>query len=365
MSEQTRSYLLVWAKYRLHDEDNYGDGYQDFLDYHAALKDALADIRSPDFPKHARTLHVCLQSILRPIVTTALDNAPYKNANAHQGVAQQGILDCAIDIAVALALDGGGGDDGAGQSIENAGADDDETKDDGEQGGGATGTANEGDADSPDAEAPPSRVYDYCNVFRLLLSPYNFLYREPHSTYMRTMPHLLPRCRMRLLPRVADLVQVATAKEWVGIGAFVGVVAAVVHCGHQAAIARNRRRRRTRGQGREEGPVYSDDDDDDIVEGSPVSDDSQAVNRSAMQLLRLMQRLATCEPEQLGIGTLDHEELEAVRGGLCFLFQCSMSIYFALCWWWRWSMVHCCVGASGPCFSLAGRTPVTSLSACQ
>ena len=321
-SSRPRSYLLVWAKYRLRDEHRYGDGFQDFLDYHAALQDALSDASSPDFAAVADTLHVFLRTCLRPIVCTTLEKAPYKNANALQGTAQEGILDCAIDIALRLALDSSGVDDDGEESQQGDGTTDHEMDDE-----------DEDDDEAEDA----GRVFEYCNILRLVLSPFNFLYRERQSSYMRTMPHLLPRCRRRVLNRVPELVEAALGKRWIGIGAFVGVLASVVYCEQEAL-----RLAQTSGAARQNSgnrPVQGQDDDPEEQAGEQAggkrggrqADDAGTVSsvglRTGVHLLRLMQRLGRCTPEQLGIGTSQNDELQSV-GRLLYNYSCNMG---ALC----------------------------------
>lgn len=315
-SSRPRSYLLVWAKYRLRDEHRYGDGFQDFLDYHAALRDALSDASSPDFAAVADTLHIFLRTCLRPIVCTTLEKAPYKNANALQGTAQEGILDCAIDIALRLALDSGGVEDDGEES---------------QQGDGTTDHEMDDEDEDDDEVEDSGRVFEYCNILRLVLSPFNFLYRERQSSYMRTMPHLLPRCRRRVLSRVPELVEAALGKRWIGIGAFVGVLASVVYCEQEALrLAQNggaasRRRRALQG----------DDDDPEEQAGGkqrvgPQADDAGTVAsvglRTGVHLLRLMQRLGRCTPEQLGIGTSQNDELQSV-GRLLYNYSCNVGAF--------------------------------------
>ena len=297
MSQGT-SYLLVWAKYRLHGEDQYGDGYQDFIDYHVALSDALQDIKSEQFATLAGTLHVFLRTCLRPIVRTTLSKAPFKNASASQGAAQKAILECAIDIAVHLAL--------------KASAPPPFSDTDSQGDGGSDSLGDEADDYSLEDS------FHYCNVLLSILSPYNNLYRDHHSPYVRTMPHLLPEFRRRLLPHVSSLVAATLDKQWIGIGAFAGVLTASVQCGKQERFDLRLGERR----GADEDPEHSrghstqgndDEGDTDAQEDAPRGNDNLspmmvAVSyKSARALLDLMKRLAECSPEELDVGTSNHE----------------------------------------------------------
>ena len=153
-----RSYVVVWAKYHRRSADQYDDGYRDYLDYHEAFQDVLRDIASPEFPVRASQIHMFLRTCFSAIVSTTLDRAPYKNSVTGQGAAQQGILECAIDIALQLAMA-----PATGKQLEGKAA--------------GEGKADDADDVDDDDELQTGPVYEYCTTLRMLLSPFNFLYR--------------------------------------------------------------------------------------------------------------------------------------------------------------------------------------------